>query len=98
MPVRVWVCGCSTGEEAYSIAILIQEHLETLKQTLQGADLCHRHRQAGHRTGPRGVYPASIAADISPERLARFFTQEPDGGAYRIQKVIRDLLYFPSRT
>ncbi len=41
--IRVWVPGCSTGEEAYSLGILLQEHLETLKQTLQGAGLCHRH-------------------------------------------------------
>ena len=41
-----------------------------------------------------GVYPASIAADVSPERLARFFAQEPDGSAYRIQKGIRDMLVF----
>ena len=41
-----------------------------------------------------GLYPASIAADISPERLARFFAQEPDGSAYRIHKSIRDMLVF----
>ena len=41
-----------------------------------------------------GIYPASIAGDISPERLARFFSQEPDGSAYRIQKSIRDMVIF----
>ena len=41
-----------------------------------------------------GIYPASIAGDISPERLARFFSQEPDGSAYRIQKSIRDRVIF----
>jgi len=41
-----------------------------------------------------GIYPASIAGEISPERLARFFSQEPDGSAYRIQKSIRDRVIF----
>ena len=45
-------------------------------------------------TARAGLYPASIAADISPERLARFFTAEPDGSAYRIHKGIRDMLVF----
>ena len=45
-------------------------------------------------TARAGLYPASIAADISPERLARFFTAEPDGSAYRIHKDIRDMLVF----
>jgi len=45
-------------------------------------------------TARAGRYPASIASDISAERLARFFTAEPDGGAYRIHKGIRDMLVF----
>jgi two-component system CheB/CheR fusion protein len=92
-PVRVWVCGCSTGEEAYSIAILIQEHLERLPQAYKvqifATDI-DRHATDQARTG---VFPASIAADVSPERLARFFTHD-SGGHYRIHKAIRDLLIF----
>jgi two-component system CheB/CheR fusion protein len=92
--IRVWSTGCSTGEEAYSIAILLQERMEALKQgwTLQvfASDI-DRHAIAAARAA---VYPASIAADISPQRLARFFTAEADGGAYRINKSIRDLLVF----
>ena len=45
-------------------------------------------------TARAGLYPASIAADVTPERLARFFVQEPDGSAYRVHKGIRDLLVF----
>ena len=90
--VRVWVCGCSTGEEAYSIAILIQEHLETLPRTFSvqifATDVDH-HAIMQARSG---VFPASIAADISPARLARYFAQDAESGVYRIQKVIRDLL------
>jgi len=92
--IRVWTPGCSTGEEAYSIAILLQERLETLKQnyTLQvfATDI-DRQAIAAARLG---IYPASIASDLSPERLARFFKAEPDGSAYRIHKNIRDLLIF----
>jgi two-component system, chemotaxis family, CheB/CheR fusion protein len=92
--IRVWVPGCSTGEEAYSMAILLQERLEALKQNFKvqlfATDI---DRQAiGYARA--GMFPASIAADVSPERLARFFTQEPDGSAYRIAKSIRDLVIF----
>jgi two-component system, chemotaxis family, CheB/CheR fusion protein len=92
--VRVWVCACSTGEEAYSIAILIQEHLEALKQTFKVQVFATDADRQAIDQARSGVYPASIAADVSPERLARFFAQDTDGGVYRIQKVIRDLLVF----
>ncbi|MBU1747173.1 MAG: PAS domain-containing protein [Chloroflexi bacterium] len=75
-PVRVWVCGCATGEEAYSIAILIQEHLETLKQSFKVQVFATDIDRQAIDQARRGVYPASIAADISPERLARFFSQD----------------------
>ena len=92
--VRVWCTGCSTGEEAYSIAILLQERMESLKQhfTVQlfATDIDSR----AIATARSGLYPANIAADISPERLARFFSAEADGSAYRVHKGIRDMLVF----
>ncbi len=92
--VRVWAPGCSTGEEAYSLAILLVERLEALKQsyTVQvfATDIDARAIAAARA----GLYPASIAADLTPERLARFFTAEPGGGGYRIHKGIRDMLVF----
>ncbi|HPU80999.1 chemotaxis protein CheB [Accumulibacter sp.] len=92
--IRVWSTGCSTGEEAYSIAILLQERMEALLQgwTLQvfASDI-DRHAIAAARAA---VYPASIAADLSPQRLARFFTADADGNNYRVNKSIRDLLVF----
>lgn len=85
--IRVWVPGCSTGEEAYSLAILLQERMEELKQSFKlqvfATDIDHRAIDCARA----GIYPASIAGDISPERLARFFSQESDGSAYRVQKV-----------
>ena len=92
--VRVWSTGCSTGEEAYSLAILLYEQLEALRQghLLQvfATDIDRR----AIATARTGRYPDSIAADISPQRLARFFVAEPESSSYRINKNIRDLLVF----
>ncbi len=92
--VRVWVPGCSTGEEAYSIAILLQEQMEARKQYFKlqvfATDIDRRALDQARS----GIYPVSVAADISPERLARFFTQEPGCGEYRIRKNTRDILVF----
>lgn len=92
--VRVWCAGCSTGEEAYSIAILLQERLEALKASykvqLFATDIDSRAIAAARA----GTYPASIADAITPERLARYFTLEPDGSIYRVHKGIRDMLVF----
>ncbi len=92
--IRVWVPGCSTGEEAYSIAILLQEHMELLKQSFKVQVFATDIDRQAIELARTGVYPASIAADISPERLSRFFVPEPDGTAYRFHKSIRDLLVF----
>jgi len=92
--LRVWVAGCSTGEEAYSIAILLQERMEALKTsyTVQvfATDLDSRSIAIARA----GVYPASISADLTPERLARYFSPEPGGASLRVHKSIRDMLVF----
>lgn len=92
--IRVWSPGCSTGEEAYSLAILLAERQEALKRSYQVQVFATDIDSQAIVTARTGLYPASIAADLSPERLARFFAAEPDGGAYRIHKGIRDLLVF----
>ncbi len=92
--VRVWSAGCSTGEEAYSMAILLQERMEALKQSYSVQVFATDIDSQAIATARTGLFPASIAADLSPERLAHFFTLEADGSAYRINKVIRDLLIF----
>lgn len=92
--VRVWVCGCSTGEEAYSIAILIREHVETLKQAFKVQIFATDVDKQAIDQARTGVFPPSIAADVSSERLARFFIPISEGGAYRVQKDIRDMLVF----
>ncbi len=92
--IRVWSPGCSTGEEAYSLAILLAERQEAMKQSFKVQVFATDIDGQAVATARVGLYPASIAADISPERLARFFTAEPGGNAYRIHKGIRDLLVF----
>ena len=98
-PLRVWSAGCSTGEEAYSIAILLHEYMETLQENYNlqvfATDIDSRAIAAARG----GIYPASIAADMSPERLSRYFTEEsvtaegtPE--SYRIHKKVRDVMIF----
>jgi two-component system CheB/CheR fusion protein len=93
-PLRVWTAGCSTGEEAYSIAMLLVEHMEAQQSSRALQLFASDIDPQAIATARVGLYPASIAADVTPERLARFFTLEPDGNAYRIRKGIRDLLVF----
>lgn len=93
-PIRVWIPCCSTGEEAYSIAILLCEYMEArgLGHAAQifATDIDARAISIARA----GVYPASIASDVLPERLARFFAADPVGSTYRINKSVRDMLIF----
>ena len=92
--IRVWTPGCSTGEEPYSIAILIAERMEALKQSFTVQIFATDIDSEAIATARTGIYPNGIVANVSPERLARFFTAEPGGHAYRIHKSIRDMLVF----
>ena len=96
--LRVWSVGCSTGEEAYSLAILLRERQEALKQNYPVQIFATDIDARAIALARVGVYPASMTADISPERLARFFAAEPDGSAFRIHKGIRDLLVFSEQS
>src|SRR6266849_2122647 len=91
-PIRVWVPGCSTGEETYSQAIALLEFLGNRRADIPiqcfGTDLGQR----GIEKARAGIYPESIAADVSPERLRRFFVKVESG--YRINKTIRDMCVF----
>jgi two-component system CheB/CheR fusion protein len=92
--LRIWAPGCSTGEEAYSIAILLIEQMETLKKNFKLQVFATDIDSRAIETARSGVYPASIATDVSPERLARFFTRAQNDSVYRINKNIRDMLVF----
>ncbi|HVU51736.1 MAG TPA: chemotaxis protein CheB [Polyangia bacterium] len=92
--LRAWVPGCSTGEEAYSLAMIFKEAMEPQRPvknlTLQifATDL---DREAIEKAR-QALYPDNIAADVSPERLRRFFVQEERG--YRVGKEIREMVVF----
>src|SRR3984957_4424652 len=93
--IRVWVPGCSTGEEAYSLAMLLQEHMEDMRKQFKAHVFATDIDREAIDQARAGVYPSSIIADVSPERLAHFFYQEhADGSAYRVHKTIRDMLIF----
>lgn len=92
--IRIWVPGCSTGEEAYSIAMLLQEKLDTLQQSFKIQIFATDLDRVSIASARSGTYPASIAADMTPERLARFFTAHAERSSYRINKAIRDMVIF----
>jgi two-component system, chemotaxis family, CheB/CheR fusion protein len=92
--IRVWSPGCATGEEAYSLAILLAERQGDLRRSFKAQVFATDIDSQSIATARAGLYPASIAADISPARLTRFFSAESDGSAYRIHKNIRDMLVF----
>lgn len=92
-PVRIWVPGCSTGQEAYTLAMVLLEYLEAknLRVPVQifATDLSD---SASLQKASEGLYPENIEAEVTPERLRRFFTREDD--KYRITKSVRDLCVF----
>lgn len=93
--LRVWVPGCATGEEVYSLAVLLRECMEATKRPfvvqLFGTDLDNE----AISTAREGLYPEGIAVDISPSRLDRFFIRED--GCYRIRKDIREMAIFAAQ-
>lgn len=91
-PFRAWVVGCATGEEAYTLAILVRECLAGLESRPSVQVFATDVDQEAIETARAGRYPAGIAADLSPERLAKFFIAEED--SYRVSKELRDMVVF----
>jgi two-component system CheB/CheR fusion protein len=90
--VRVWVAGCGTGEEAWSIAILLAEHAATLPHP-PGVQLFATDTDAAACTrGRTALYLASTVAGVPAARLSRFFAWE--GGGYRVSKALRQAVLF----
>ena len=93
--LRAWTAGCSTGEEAYSLAMVFKEALERVKPAknfsfqIFATDL---DKDAIDKARA-GVYPANISADVSEERLCRFFVKSEHGG-YSVKKEIREMVIF----
>lgn len=93
VPIRIWVTGCSSGQEAYSLAILLLEYLADLPRPPPFQIFASDLSEVGALDKARlGIYPQSIEADVSPERLQRFFVREERG--YRIRKDIRNQCIF----
>ncbi|NTU83543.1 MAG: PAS domain-containing protein, partial [Chloroflexales bacterium] len=90
--VRAWVAGCATGEEAYSVAILLHEYATLLEQPPEIQVFATDIDEAAIIKAREGLYQDNIVADISAERLQRFFTEKQD--SYRIKKEIRNLILF----
>ncbi len=90
--VRVWVAGCSTGEEAYSLAILFKEYMDSVQRYVPvkifATDLDYKAIEFANK----GIYQDSIAQDVSLERLNRFFIKKRDG--YHISKHVREMVIF----
>ena len=92
-PIRVWIPGCSTGEEAYSFAIAIQEYLEEnsitdLQIQIFGTDVNEKNIEKARQ----GIYPKTIENDVNENRLKHFFISF--NGNYQISKTIRDKCVF----
>jgi len=90
--LRIWVAGCATGEEAYSIAILLRELMLEMRREVKVQMYSTDLDDDAIATARAGLYPFNIAQDMSPERLRRFFVKEETG--YRVKKEIREMVVF----
>ncbi len=95
--LRAWVPGCSTGEEAYSLAIAFKEaaaELRTSKTSSLQIFATDLHKDSIDRAR-QGSYPGTIASDVAPERLGQFFVQEERG--YRVRQEVRESVVFATQ-
>ncbi len=92
--LRAWVPGCATGEEAYTLAIIFKEMVEMIKpvQELSLQIFATDISQEAINKAREAVYPANISADVSPERLERYFVQVESG--FQVTKSIREMVVF----
>jgi two-component system CheB/CheR fusion protein len=91
-PLRIWIAGCSTGEETYSLAMLFHEEIKTAKRNIKLQVFASDVDSDAITKARDGLYPETIEADISPARLTRFFTKEDDG--YRVSPDLRAAVVF----
>lgn len=90
--LRFWVAGCSTGEEAYSLAIVCQEVMETLSGKYTIKIFATDIDKAALDKASNGIYPESIAADLSPKLLAKYFYRRDDN--FHITRSLREMVVF----
>jgi two-component system CheB/CheR fusion protein len=94
-PLRIWVAGCATGEEAYSIAMLFAEVTDKLKKQIHIQIFASDIDNDALDFARMAVYPDSIAADVSSARLNRFFVK--DENTYRVKKQVREMIVFANQ-
>jgi two-component system CheB/CheR fusion protein len=92
LPLRIWSCGCSTGEEAYSLAIAVSEYLDKTGQHLPVQIFASDLNERGIERARSGIYSENIALDVAPDRLRRYFAKV--NGNYQVAKSIRELCVF----
>jgi two-component system, chemotaxis family, CheB/CheR fusion protein len=90
--IRVWVAGCATGEEAYSLAMLFEEYFEAGGRPRDVKIFATDIDRDALEFAGAGIYPDSIAADVSPERLSHFFVQR--GDSYQVARFLRQRVVF----
>jgi two-component system, chemotaxis family, CheB/CheR fusion protein len=90
--VRVWVVGCATGEEVYSIGMVLSEHASTLVDPPRIQIFATDIDERGYSMARAGLYTAADVAGVTPARLERFFREEE--GGYRVVKTLRELVLF----
>jgi len=92
--IRVWVAACATGQEAYSVAMLLAEHAATLPKPAEVQLFASDIDEHAISVARAGIYPSAIAMDVPSIKLRQFFTKED--GRYRIRKSVRDRILFAS--
>ncbi len=90
--LRVWVVGCSTGEEAYSLAIMLQESMDQLQEYLDWQIFATDLDPEAIEIARRGAYPENINAEVSPARLKKFFHTK--GGRFTVNRETREKVIF----
>lgn len=93
--IRVWVPACSTGEEAYSIAMLVTEQADAAGKRFHLKVFATDAQEDNLRKARDGIYPAAATADFAPERLRRFF--EKVDGSFQVTKELRDMVVFAAQ-
>ncbi len=91
-PLRIWIAGCSTGEEAYSLAMVLREQVTATKRNMKLQVFASDADPDAIAQARDGLYPETIEADVSPARLGRFFSKEEHG--YRVLPELREAVVF----
>lgn len=95
-PLRVWVPACASGEEAYSIAMVLIEEIQAAEKSCRLQVFASDADAEALETARAGVYPEGIAAHVRPERLSQFFTTS--NHTYRVNKELRELVVFAQQS